>query len=83
MDDSELLPPIRRSNGTFENPFETFQGLPAGGKVCRFLRDRLSRTFNGPSKPTQVGFVLGFDTAVTYAAVHFMSQPNLETLFYH
>lgn len=56
MDSSEeleLLQPIRKSNGTYENPFPKFS-LPSGGVVCRFLRDRIAQSLSGPASPSQV-----------------------------
>ena len=52
---SGKLKPILKQNGTFENPFQSWKGLPSGGSMCRFMRERMVAKWRGTDKiPSQV-----------------------------
>ena len=44
---SGKLKPIVKQNGTFENPFQSWKGLPSGGSMCRFMRERMVAKWRG------------------------------------
>lgn len=64
MDDSgdrllKKIEPVIKSNGTFENPFGSWQGMPTRGNMCRFMRERMVTNWRGTDKiPNKVSTVL-------------------------
>lgn len=47
-----LVEPVRKSNGSFENPFPEFTGIGNGGKFFKFMKERMCG--GAPPKPTEV-----------------------------
>jgi len=52
IDDIDLIKPIVSHSlflrtKTFQNPFKTWTGLPQGGKLCRFMKERFSAKLSG------------------------------------